>query len=132
MKTHTHPHWNITLPDDWLIEEETDYTALYHPDGVGDLLISSFEHDQPVTDDDLEEFAADHLESDVDSEDVEYGDFRGFSFCYSIENEYVCEWYLKSENLMLFITYSCPAENEENTEEDIIETILNSLKMNTH
>jgi len=132
MKIYTHHHWNITLPDNWVVEEDTDYTAVYPPDGVGDLLISSFEHDDLVTDDDLEEFAADHIESDVDSEDVEYGDFNGFSFCYSIENEYICEWYLKYEKIMLFITYSCPVENEENSEEDIVETSLNSLRRTTH
>ena len=128
MKSFSQNHWNITLPDDWNAEDEEDYVSLYHPDGVGALLISTFEHEQVVTDDDLEEFAADHIDSDVESEEVECGDFTGFSFCYAVENEYLCEWYLKSGKLMLFITYSCAVEDEENSEEDIVDTMLDSLQ----
>ena len=128
MKSFSQEHWTITLPDDWIAENEVDYISLYHPDGVGDLLISTFQHEDTVTDDDLEEFAADHINCDVESEDIECGDFAGFSFCYDVENEYLCEWYLKSDNIMLFITYSCALKDEENSEEDIVDTILDSLQ----
>lgn len=128
MKSFSQDNWKITLPDDWVAEDEVDYVSLYHPDGVGDLLISTFEHEHAVTDDDLEEFAADHIDSEVESEDVECGDFTGFSFCYEVENEYLCEWYLKSDNLMLFVTYSCALEDEDKSEEDIVDTILDSLQ----
>lgn len=132
MKIYTHTHYNINLPDGWTVENEADYTSFYLPDGIGDLIISSFEREQEVTDDDLEEFAADHIDSDVDSEEVEYGEFTGFSFCYDIDEEYLCEWYLKSGNLMLFITYSCALEDEDNSEEDIVESMLDSLHTQRH
>jgi len=132
MKIYTHTHYNVNLPDGWTVENKTDYTIFYLPDGIGDLIISSFEREQEVTEDDLEEFAADHIDSDVDSEEVEYGEFTGFSFCYDVDEEYLCEWFLKSGNLMLFITYSCALEDEDNSEEDIVESILNSLHTQKH
>ena len=131
MKPFKQSHWNISLPDNWVVEDEVDYICLYHPEGVGALLISTFEQDSTVTDEDLEEFAADHIDGDVDPDEVEYGDFSGFTFCYEIESEYLCEWYLKAGNLLIFITYSCALEDEENNEEDIVETILDSLQRNT-
>mgnify|MGYP000728075966 CR=1 FL=1 len=128
MKTFTHQHFSLTLPDNWVVEKETDYTSLYQQDGVGDLLISSFHYEHEVTEEDLEEFAAEHFDNNVDAADVDFGDFNGFFFCYDTNAEYLCEWYLKSAGLMLFITYSCPLEDEDNSEADIAETILNSLQ----
>lgn len=128
MKTFTHSLFNIAIPDHWVAEDEPDYTTLYDPDGVGALIISGFEHEEDVNDDDLEDFAADHIDSEVESEDVEYGSFSGFSLCYEIDDEYLCEWYLRSGKIMLFITYSCPLEEEGNSEEDIVETMLDSLQ----
>lgn len=128
MKTFTHAHYSLTLPDEWVIENESDYTCIYQPNGVGDLLISSFQYEQNITEEDLEEFAADHIDNNVDATDVDFGDFNGFFFCYDTKGEYICEWYLKSARLLLFVTYSCPLEDEENSEEDIVETILDSLQ----
>ena len=132
MAKYQQPDWEINLPADWQVEEESDYHCFYAPQGVGQLIISSFQHDQAISDDELEAFAEDHLESEADAEEVEHGDFTGFTFCYSTEDEYLCEWYLKSGSLMLFITYSCALEDEEQSEEDIVETILDSLRHQEH
>ncbi|MFO7603164.1 MAG: hypothetical protein R6X06_05030 [Gammaproteobacteria bacterium] len=128
MKTYNHPDWAMTVPDHWSVEAESDFTSFYDPDGVGELLISSMLHEQALSDDDLEEFAADHIDTEVESEEVEYGEFSGFSFCYEVEDEYLCEWYLRAGKLMLFVTYSCALEDEEHSEEDIVETMLDSLR----
>lgn len=128
MKTFTNSTYSLTLPDDWTIEQETDYVTFYKPDGVGDLLISSFHYEHDITENDILEFASEHLDNDEHSTISDYGDFSGLSFCYDTGGEYICEWYLHSDQVMLFITYSCPLEDEDKSEEDIVESILNSLK----
>jgi hypothetical protein len=126
MKKHHDPLWEITLPDGWEVEADEDTTSLYHPEGPGTLQVSATRQEDMITGDDLREMAADHLEAGAEPEEVALGDFDGFVLCYDTEGEYWCEWYLKAEDRMLFITYACALEYE-GEEEDVIEAVLDTL-----
>ena len=127
MKNYSTELWSISLPDDWMGEQDQDCEVLYHPEGPGTLQISLVQHTEPVTDDDLEAMAAEHIEAGAETEDVVFGPFVGFGFSYAVEDEYLCEWYLRSDFLMLFVTYSCPLE-QEGEEDDIIDFMLETLR----
>lgn len=126
MKKHHDQLWEVSLPDHWEVEADEDSTSLYDPDGPGTLQISAMRQQDTITEDDLRAMAADHLEAGAEPEDVELGDFDGFVLRYDTEGEYWSEWYLKTEDCMLFITYACALE-DEGEEEDVIEAVLDTL-----
>ncbi|HSJ48627.1 MAG: hypothetical protein OQK27_05665 [Gammaproteobacteria bacterium] len=128
MKKHHDQLWEITLPDDWEVEADEDSVSLYHPDGPGTIQISATRQEEGIRDEDLREMAADHLEAGAELEEVELGDFDGFVLRYDTEGEYWCEWYLKAEDRLLFVTYACALE-EEGEEEDLVEAVLDTLAL---
>ena len=64
----------------------------------------------------------------TEEEQVEFGEFSGISLEYETDDELIREWYLKSGSIMLFITYSCMLDDEAQ-EEDVVESILESLRL---
>lgn len=131
MKTYTDAYWQVDIPDDWQAEQDPDCISIFHDDSFGVLQISAEQFDEDVTLDTLEDFAEEHIDAGAELEELELGPFSGFTLDYSVENEYWREWYLKYDRLFLFITYNCQLEDESN-EDDIIDIILASLKINSH
>lgn len=128
MKKHLEQHWEISLPDHWEVESDEDSVSLYDPEGPGTLQISVFRQPEPVTDDDLRAIASEHLEAGAVPEELQLGDFDGFMLRYDAGDEYWSEWYLKAEDLMMFVTYAC-ALGEEGEEEDVVEAVLDTLSL---
>ena len=121
-----HQYWRVNLPENWEADSEPDLVSFFHPDGFGELQISTTNYDEPVTEELLSDLASEHLEAGADPEEVELGEFGGFSFDYEIEGEYCREWYLMYDTLMLFVTYICNV-GDDDKEEDLVEFILESL-----
>ncbi len=126
MKKHRDECWEIKLPDDWEVESGDGFTELFQASGSGSLQISASRQDDFITDDDLLELASDHLEAGAEPEEVELGDFDGILLRYDSEGEYLCEWYVKADDVLLFITYSCPLQ-DEGVEDDTVDVILDTL-----
>ena len=131
MQTFTDDYWQIQIPDDWTAEKDPDCVSIYHDESFGILQISAEQFDDDVTFETLQDFAEEHIEAGAELEDLDLGQFSGFTLDYSIDNEYWREWYLKYDRLFIFVTYNCQLEDESN-EDDIIDTILSSLKINSH
>lgn len=131
MKTYTEGYWQVNIPDDWQAEQDPDCVSIFHDDSYGILQISSEQFDEEISAEMLQEFAEEHIDAGAEPDEIRLGPFEGFTLDYSIENEYWREWYLRYDRLFVFVTYNCQLEDESN-EDDIIETILASLKINTH
>ena len=127
MKNYRSAYWQVDLPDDWVSEQQEDSVVLYHPDHGGSILLSAVREEEEITDEYLAELVDEHIEAGAELEDVELGSFAGLSCCYEGEGEYWCEWYLRSDHILLFVTYNCPLE-EEGSQDDVVETILESLQ----
>lgn len=131
MKVYTDPYWQITIPDDWQAEQDADCVSIFHDESFGILQISAEQFEDEVTFDTLQELASEHIEAGAELEELQLGPFSGFNLDYSVDEEYWREWYLQYDRLFVYITYNCRLEDESN-EDDIIDTILNSLKLNSH
>lgn len=131
MKTFTDPFWQIEIPDDWQAEQDDGCVSIFHDDSFGILQISAEEFEEDVTFDTLNELAEEHIDAGAEPEELQLGVFDGFELDYSVDNEYWREWYLCYDRLFIYITYNCLLEDESN-EDDIIDTILGSLKLNSH
>ena len=128
MQTFAHGNWQLRLPDDWICEVEDSIATLYHPDGVGELAISSPPTDSAVSRDDLLFLAGEQLEQGVRPTDVELGEFRGIELIYEDgDGNYWREWFLGSDDTLLQISYTCPVGREEK-EEGMIDVILATLR----
>jgi len=131
MNTFGNHLWQVNLPDGWVAEQETESALLYHPDGPGTLQISAIPQNDTVTTADLRAIAVEHLEEGAQTDDVELGEFSGFSLSYGINDEFWREWYLRCGSTLLFVTYNCDLD-AEGKEDDIVDLILGTLRGGEH
>lgn len=123
----TGPDWKLDIPREWEEHEEDDTLIVYDPDGVGALQISGMATDGEVSDEDLRELAREHIEAGAKTRPVEFGDFTGFTFDYSEEDEFWQEWYLRSGHVSLYATYNCELD-DKGVESELIEQVLSTLQ----
>lgn len=128
MEKYTSQYWRVDLPVGWQAEEEEGAVCLFHPDSNGTLTISETREQQDISDEYMEDLLTDHLDAGAELFDVEFDSFSGVTCCYDDDDEYWCEWYLRAGPVLLFITYNCPLA-EEGAEDDVIESILESLTL---
>ena len=126
MQKYKTKYWSVNLPTLWEAEASDGTDILYDKEGIGELVISTFYQEDGIDDEQLEDLASEHIDADGIVEDVDLGSFSGFVISYTDEGEYWCEWYLKSEKVLLFVSYNCDESNEE-VDEDVVESILASL-----
>jgi hypothetical protein len=120
--------WAIELPPGWNAENEEDCVNFSAEHGVGALQISAYRHDgEPITDDDLNDFAEDELIDGTTPEDVSYGDFGGIAISYVEADRFWRKLWLRSGSLLLYVTYNCVAEDQA-AEVESVNRMLSSLK----
>lgn len=126
--------WKTLIPPNWEVEESEDVDddeqalSFFDPGGVGTLEIScSAKEDGLVDEDDLEYFAADLIEDELEYRRVRYGNLAGILFEYDDEDEaHRKEWFFACDDLFFYITWSRPLEDGEN-EEETVHDILRSI-----
>ena len=128
MTTHTGNSWAIKLADGWKGQAEADAEVLYDPEGAGALRISAARKDDPVTDEDLQGFAAQHPEEGASVDEVRCGEFSGFRYTLEGEHVFLQQWFLRAGTLALFITYNC-AREEADHERAAVDAMLDSLSV---
>jgi hypothetical protein len=74
--------WELDLPSDWTAEHDDTCVTLERAGGVGALQISGAQKDGDVTDDDLRDFAAEHLEAGAVPSAAICGEYSGFILKY--------------------------------------------------
>ncbi len=128
MKVYKGKVFSVTMPSVWEGEYDEDdhYDVLYNPDGPGELQFSSISYEKKLSINDLMHIAEEDIQAGARLEEIELGDFKGITFEYDIENEYWCEWYLASDNVLLFVTYSCLLDKEGRDADDV-ELIMGTL-----
>lgn len=130
MRKYKNQYWSVNVPTLWDAEYSVDEQAdiVYDNNGIGELFISTIYQEEGVSEEQLEAMASEHINADAEIDDVECGDFTGITVSYIKESEYWCEWYLCSDNVLLFISYNCNDDNAEE-DEDVVESILDSLEV---
>ncbi len=120
--------WSADLPHGWRgVEEERCVTISQHP-RVGVLQITAARNPEGVvTDQDLKDFAEEHIAGEKSLVRVIYESFLGFSINYTKGQLFWREWWLRSGNLMIYATYNVKS-GKENIEKNALEYILRSLR----
>jgi hypothetical protein len=121
--------WALELPQGWLSQDDGQVVSMFRQDGVGALQISSYFRDAPVTDEDLQELAAERLNAAAvpDPASVRLGAFTGLQVEFVDGDEFWSRWYVRHGHQALFITYNC-AVAQRGPEFDDVKRILQTLE----
>jgi len=128
MRQYKTQYWSLNIPTLWDAEFKDETDVIYDQAGIGELVISTLYQDEGISDEQLEAMASEHVDSDAIIDDVVLGDLSGITVSFEQGDEYWSEWYLRSEKLLLFITYNCDLKNAD-VDEDVVESILESLRV---
>lgn len=120
--------WSIELPSGWTVTQEEECTTLQADYLMGKLQLSSARKEKGlVTDEDLREFAQDHIEAGAKLGSAEFGPFSGFYISYSTEDTYWREWWLRSGTVIVYVTYRVELD-AKGTENVATGEVLSTLK----
>jgi hypothetical protein len=119
--------WGLLLPDEWQAEQEDDAIVIGDRDGVGCIEISELHKESG-------EFGAEDLTQFVPDtsgwESVRRGSFAGLCTSLMEDGAAIREWYLYAGTVLLYVTYSCEADNQ-GLDDAAVDEILDTLRMAT-
>ncbi len=120
--------WTLALPPEWWAEAEGDSILVGDRDGVGSIEISTLHKEQGEFDSaEVAEIAAADSGPEVVWQPVTLGEFAGVTSSYLEEEAALREWYVANGGMMLFITYSCDAENsgmDDAAVDELLDTLM--------
>jgi hypothetical protein len=119
--------WSLTLAPSWQAHDDEDCVGIVRPHGLGALQISGARKNTSVTDEDLADFAADHLDADARTRPVTLGDFSGIAIRYGADGIQWRQWFLRHGPVALFVTYN-RAEADGGIEDADVDQMLGSLR----
>jgi hypothetical protein len=120
--------WTVELPSGWQGSADGTCSTFTDTPEHGVLQISAANKDSGVvTDDDLKEFASERVASNIPLDPAVAGAFSGFTARYQKERQWWQEWWLRSGQLMIYVTYNISL-GRERAEQRAVTSILSSLK----
>lgn len=127
MTEYVSAYWTVSLPIDWIATNHPECATFERQVGVGALQISAAHKEGLVTDEELREFAGDHLSAGATTKNLRLGDFEGFTFRYRDGDRNCRQWFLRCAATAVFVTYNCPLESK-GEEDEMVDSILGSLR----
>lgn len=118
----------MQIPTGWHAEKDEVCTTFTSEPEIGALQVSSARNDiGPATDDDLLDFAREHIEAGAKLQATACGAFTGYYHRYSDDDFYNREWWLRCGETVVLVTYTCELELK-GREDSVVDSILTSLK----
>lgn len=129
MKTFSSTWWSVQVPETWVVEQDEECVAFTASPEIGVLQLSAARNENGLaTDEDLLEFAEEHISSGAKLTSVNIGKLSGFYLQYS-DGEFHCrEWWLRSGNTVVFVTYTADLELS-GQEDPVVDQILTTLEV---
>jgi len=120
--------WTVVLPPEWWADSEEEGILIGDRDGVGCIEITTLHKEQGEFDiDTLREIAGSGGDGAARWRAARLGDFDGLAADYLEDDAAIREWYLARGSLMLFVTYSCDAENrglDDAAVDELLDTLM--------
>lgn len=120
--------WIVDLPPEWEAEQDEETILISDEDGVGEIAITTLEkEDGDVSEQELREFCKDVEQQFGVGQAVSLAETKGYYFSYSDDGDAVRDWYLRCDNLLILITYSCADDNagmDDSAVNEILETLF--------
>jgi hypothetical protein len=119
--------WIIELPDEWEAEEDEETILISDEDGVGEIAITTLQKESGVVEDiELKNYMEDVEQQFGKGVPVTIAELEGYYCRYQDEGDAVREWYLRCDNLLLLVTYSCGLDNG-GMDDSAVDEILSTL-----
>ena len=119
--------WSVKLPKGCSGKPDAECATLQANPALGALQISSARKETGlITDEDLHDFAKERMVSGIELREVTFGLFSGLSAQHFDDKIFCQEWWLRSEQLMVYVTYTV-ARGAKDMEVDQTRSILDSL-----
>jgi hypothetical protein len=120
--------WIIDLPPEWDAEQDGETILIADETGVGEIAITTMQKEDGLVDDnELKQFIFE-LEAEYGrGEPVSVSEAEGYYFSYQEQGEAIREWFLRCDDLLLFVTYCCDASNagmDDGAVDEILETLF--------
>lgn len=119
--------WSLLVPEGWSAQHDADGVSLFGEPGCGALQVSAAFKNDAVTDAELLDFAKERSKDSAPTP-TSVGELTGFELSRVEDGTYWREWYLRSGNIALFVTYNCDSE-DRGREDEAIGEILDSLSV---
>ncbi len=104
--------WTLALPPEWWADSEEDSILIGDRDDVGCIEVSTLHKEQgEFSRQELEDIASAEVEQAVAWQPAALGEFSGLCGSFMEDDVAIREWYVANGAMLLFITYSCDAEN---------------------
>lgn len=120
-------YWRVSVPPDWTARNNPECATFERQAGVGAVQISAARKEGLVTDEDLRDFAKDHLSAGAKTKELKLGDFEGFVLGYRDDANNWRQWFLRYGATAVFVTYNCPLESQ-GEEDEIVDSLLSTLR----
>ena len=119
--------WIIELPEEWEAEEDEETILISDEDGVGEIAITTLQKESGFVEDaELKEYMEDVEQQYGKGQPITVAELEGYYCSYQEEDDAVREWYLRCDNLLLLITYSCDSDNG-GMDDGAVDEILSTL-----
>ena len=120
-------HWCMMLPQEWHAETDDDVIRIVDQDNVGEIEITTLhKHVGKVDSIEIAAMAKEESPEVVIWHDVTAGAFKGVTGVYTEDGAAIREWYVGSEQLLLFITYVC-ADEDNGLDDASVDELLATL-----
>jgi hypothetical protein len=121
--------WSIELPLGWQAVEDADCVTLSRNNCSSAFQISAARKgDQPVTDEDLSDFAAQRVGGKTPLRKMDTDRFTGFYAEHIEDGIFWREWWLRAGNLMVYCSYNVEEKLKE-SESVLVDNIVESLAL---
>jgi len=119
--------WSVDLPPNWSGHPDDACSTFRAEPSLGVLQISAARKDtDPVSEDDLREFAADRIAQGASIQRASFATFSGFTASRRKNGLLWDEWWLRSGQLMVYATYNVD-QKDSAAERGVVSRILSSL-----
>ncbi|MEQ9395214.1 hypothetical protein [Haliea sp.] len=120
--------WSMALAPEWWADTDEDGTILVgDEDDVGCLEITTLHKEQGAFDArELLRIAEEESAAPQRWQKTSCGDFSGWQATFAEEDAAVREWYLAAGSVLLFVSYSCDADNR-GMDDAAVDALLDTL-----
>ena len=119
--------WIIELPEEWEAEQDEETILISDEDGVGEIAITTLQKESGLVEDaELKEYMDDVEQQYGEGQPITVAELEGYYCSYQEEGDAVREWYLRYDNLLILITYSCAGDNG-GMDDGAVDEILSTL-----
>ncbi len=119
--------WIIELPDEWEAEQDEETILISDEDGVGEIAITTLQKESGSVDDSELRLYTEDIEAKFGKgHEVELFGLSGYYYSYQDDGDALREWYLRGDDLLLLITYSCDLDNA-GMDDSAVDEILSTM-----